>query len=209
MFWAVTLIPLLLCSGAYSETSSSRSFYSNFLFTENSSRNVGHKNFEGFIENVKNNIKVPVESERTLKNVEAAIEDIHNILFKTFYECTASKPKATTFSEAVDGMHTPDSQHYASLLHSALYTKSILTDFFKTPTHYGVHYKDLKTDKELFWCIITPLAKKGAAKSVKAYVKIFNKYKNPEINGKENIKESDVKIMSTDEFFSQLNQSKK
>jgi len=202
MFWSIMLISSLMSFGAYSEAPSSRAFYSNFLFAETSRRDVSHKNFEGFIENVKNNVKDSEDVERT-------IEDIHNILYKTFYECTATKPKATTFSEAVDGKHTPDSQHYASLLHSALFSKGITTDFFKTPTHYGIYYKSPKTGKELFWCIITPLAKKGAAKSAKAYVKIFNKYKNPEINGKEDIKESDIKIMSPDDFFLQFHSEKK
>jgi hypothetical protein len=79
-----------------------------------------------------------------------------------------------------------------------------VVDFFKTPTHYGIHYKDPKTDKELFWCIITPLAKKGAAKNIKAYVKIFNKYKNPEINGKEDLKDSGVKVISAEEFVKEI-----
>ena len=175
---------------------------------ETSHPSVSHTDFEGFIENVKNNVPIEASSAPTIKEVETAIGRIHNVLIKTFYDCSATKPRATSFAEAVDGKHTPDSQHYASLLHSALYTKGIMTDFFKTPTHYGIHYKDPKTGKELFWCIITPLAKKGAAKSAKDYIKIFNKYKNPEINGKEDIKESDVKIISPDVFFSLLEQPK-
>jgi len=67
-----------------------------------------------------------------------------------------------------------------------------------------LHYKDPKTGKELFWCIITPIAKKGAAKSKKAYVKIFNKYKNPEINGAQDIKDTDVKIISAEDFFKEV-----
>lgn len=193
----------------YAEAPSSRAFYSNFLFTETSHPSVSHANFEGFIENVKNNVTITVGDVPTIKEVNSAIGKIHNVLIHTFYDCSATKPKATSFAEAVDGKHTPDSQHYASLMHSALYTKGIMTDFFKTPTHYGIHYEDPNTGKELFWCIITPLANKGAAKSVKAYVKIFNKYKNPEINGKEDIKESDIKIISPDEFFSQLQPTKK
>jgi hypothetical protein len=204
MLHILALCSLLLSSGAYAEAPSSRAFYSNFLFVETSHPSVSHTNFEGFIENVKNNVQVTVSNEPTVKEVETAIGKMHNVLIKTFYGCSATKPRAISFAEAVDGKHTPDSQHYASLLHSALYTKGIMTDFFKTPTHYGIHYKDPKTEKELFWCIITPLAKQGAAKSAKAYVKIFNKYKNPEINGKEDIKVSDIKIISPDEFFSQL-----
>jgi hypothetical protein len=204
MLHILALCSLLLSNGAYAEAPSSRAFYSNFLFVEASHPSVSHANFEGFIENVKNNVPIKVSSAPTITEVETAIGRIHNVLIKTFYDCSATKPRAASFTEAVDGKHTPDSQHYASLLHSALYTKGIMTDFFKTPTHYGIHYKDPKTGKQLFWCIITPLAKIGAAKSVKAYIKIFNKYKNPEINGKEDIKESDVKIISPDEFFSEL-----
>jgi len=204
MYWVLTILTVLTYSGAYSEVSPNRAFYSNFLFQETTHPNISHKNFEGFIENVKNNIPAPANTPPSLKEVEKTIEKIHNVLVKTFYECTANKPKATSFVEAVDGKHTPDSQHYASLLYSALYTKGITTDFFKTPTHYGIHYKDPSTGKELFWCIITPLAKKGAAQSTKAYVRIFNKYKNPEINGKQNIKVSDVKIMNAEDFFKEL-----
>ena len=204
MLHILALCTLLLSNGAYAEAPSSRAFYSNFLFVETTHPSISHTSFEGFIENVKNNVPVKVSNEPTVKEVETAIGKIHNVLVKTFYECTKTKPKARSFAEAVDGKHTPDSQHYASLLHSALYTKGIMTDFFKTPTHYGIHYKEPKTGKELFWCIITPLAKQGAAKSTKAYIKIFNKYKNPEINGKEDIKESDVKIISSDEFFKSL-----
>ena len=205
MFIIVFFMSLCLCHGSIGDSPSSRAFYSNFLFVETTHPDVSHKNFEGFVENVRNNIPAPEkDGVYNVKEVEKAIERAHNILIKTFYECAASKPKAKTFSEAVDGKHTPDSQHYASLLHSALYTKGIVTDFFSTPTHYGIHYTDPKTGKEIFWCIITPLAKKGAAKNVKAYVKIFNKYKNPQINGKKNIVESDVKIISADEFFKEV-----
>jgi len=209
MLYVLALCSLLLSNGLSAESPSSRAFYSNFLFVETFHPSVSHANFEGFIENVKNNVPVAVSKEPTIKEVETAIGKIHNVLVNTFYECTKSKPMAKSFAEAVEGKNTPDSQHYASLLHSALYTKGIMTDFFKTPTHYGIHYRDPKTGQELFWCIITPLTKIGAAKSAKTYVKIFNKYKNPEINGKENIKESDIEIISPDEFFSQLQQPKK
>jgi hypothetical protein len=200
MSWVFIILTIFTCSGAYSEAVPDRAFYSNFLFQETTHPNVSHKNFEGFIENVKNNIPAPTSTPAALTEIEKTIEKIHNILVKTFYECTANKPKALSFVEAVDGKHTPDSQHYASLLYSALYTKGITTDFFKTPTHYGIHYKEPKTGEELFWCIITPLAKKGAAKNKKAYVKIFNKYKNPKINGAHNIKDIDVKIISVEDF---------
>jgi hypothetical protein len=204
----LALCALLFSSSVYSADPSSRAFYSNFLFVETSHPNKYHANFEGFIENVKNNVPVKVSSEPTVKEVELAIGKIHNVLVKTFYECTASKPRATSFAEAVEGKHTPDSQHYASLLHSALYTKGIMTDFFVTPTHYGIHYREPKTGKELFWCIITPIAKTGAANSISDYVKIFNRYKNPEINGKKDIQDSDVKIISADDFFALLQQRK-
>ncbi len=204
MRWVFTILTVLSFSGVSAEVIPDRAFYSNFLFQETDHPNISHKNFEGFIENVKNNIPALKSTTPSLKEIESTIEKAHNILVNTFYGCTASKPKAHSFVEAVDGKHTPDSQHYASLLYSALYTKGIVSDFFKTPTHYGIHYKDPKTDKELFWCIITPLAKKGAAKNIKAYVKIFNKYKNPEINGKEDLKDSDVKVISAEEFVKEI-----
>ena len=114
MYLVFTLLTFLTCSIGYSETATnSRAFYSNFLFQETNHPNVSHKNFEGFIENVKNNIPAPASTPASLKEVEVTIEKIHNILVKTFYECTANKPKALSFVEAVDGKHTPDSQHYA------------------------------------------------------------------------------------------------
>ena len=38
------------------------------------------------------------------------------------------------------------------------------------------------------------------AKDKKEYAAMFNKYKNPDINGTEKIKESDIKLISDDEF---------
>ena len=82
----------------------------------------------------------------------------------------------------------------------SLSLKGIKTDFFRTPTHYGLHYEDQRTGEELYWCIITPLAMSGAAKDKKEYAAMFNKYKNPQLNGVEKIKESDIKLISDDEF---------
>jgi len=189
----IVLILALLASSANSESLSTRAFYSNFLFVEKGHLNMSHVNFEGFLSNMENTFC-------SADNVERMIERTHNIIVETFYSCTAGAPKASTFSDAIDGHHSPDSQHYASLIQSALSMQGIKTDFFKTPTHYGIHYKDAVTGRELYWCILTPLAKKGAPKSVDEYVKIFNKYKAPDINGKNNITATDVRVISVDEF---------
>ncbi|MEI6093181.1 MAG: hypothetical protein WCQ47_05805 [bacterium] len=181
---------------------STRAFYSNFLYSEKAP-SENHLNFEGFIGNTSKFISKTSASCET-KEVEKLLGKLHNMMLDTFYSCAAGSPKAATFTEAVDGKHTPDSQHYASLMHSALSLKGIKTDFFKTPTHYGVHYENENTGEELYWCIITPLSRKAPASNKQDYVNIFNKYKNPDINGKNNIKESDVKLISVDEFADML-----
>jgi hypothetical protein len=56
MRWVFTILTVLSFSGVSAEVIPDRAFYSNFLFQETDHPNISHKNFEGFIENVKNNI---------------------------------------------------------------------------------------------------------------------------------------------------------
>ena len=212
----ILILSLFMAFQLNAENLSTRAFYSNFLYVEKAPSS-DHINFEGFIENTTKympdkkaqKIKDPNELvSYNTKDVEYLLGAIHNIMLDTFYSCAATAPRAKTFSEAVDGQHTPDSQHYASLIHSALSLKGIKTDFFKTPTHYGIHYEDDKTGKEMFWCIITPLAMHGPARDKKEYAAIFNRYKNPDINGKKNIRPTDIKLISPDEF-AQMNMPSK
>ena len=86
------------------------------------------------------------------------------------------------------------------MIHSALSMKGIKTKFFQTPTHYGIYYSDKRTGERLFWCIITPLAMSKPAKNLKEYVAVFNKFKNPEINGRIKLTGRDVRLLSIDEF---------
>lgn len=181
---------------------STRAFFSNFLYSEKAPAS-SHLNFEGFIGNTSKFIP-KTSSSCEIKEVEKLLGKLHNMMLDTFYSCATDSPKAMTFTDSVDGKHTPDSQHYASLMHSALSLKGIKTDFFKTPTHYGIHYEDENTGEELYWCIVTPLSKKAPARTKQDYVNVFNKYKNPDINGKTNIKEADVTLISVDEFTDML-----
>ncbi|MEI6080089.1 MAG: hypothetical protein WCQ53_05605 [bacterium] len=195
----IFILSLFMCFNLHAENTSTRAFFSNFLYAEKSP-SASHVSFEGFLENTIEHVKDKKTSNYEMKDVEYLLGKIHNVMLDTFYSCATTAPKATTFTDAVDGQHTPDSQHYASLVHSALSLKGIKTDFFKTPTHYGIHYEDEKTGKEIYWCIITPLAMQGPARDKKQYAVLFNKYKNPEINGAKKIKESDIKLISADEF---------
>jgi hypothetical protein len=189
------------------ENLSTRAFYSNFLFAEKAPAE-SHLNFEGFVDNTVKHLKDPrsVDIRDTqnlptysMKEVQAIVGKIHNIMIDTFYSCARTAPKAERFYEAVNGTNTPDSHHYASLFHSALGIRGIKTDFIKTPYHYGIHYTDPLTGEEMFWCIITPLSMQAPPKDIKSYVSIFNKYRNKELNPKA-IKESDVEIVSVDGF---------
>lgn len=188
--------------------STTHSFYSNFLFDENAA-DENHLNLEGFIENARDRVPdkciarkdgIDVQRYCNIEEVKKMLGRIHNILFETIYTCASTAPRAKDFSEAVDGKHTPDSHHYASLIHSALTAKGVSTNFFKTPTHYGIHYQDPRTSQELYWCIITAQANKKPAANFREYIKIFNKYKNPEINGKRNITPSDIEMLSEEDF---------
>jgi hypothetical protein len=212
----ILMLSLIMAFQLNAENLSTRAFYSNFLYSEKAPSS-SHISFEGFIENTSQHMagkkakKVTVANETpsySAKDIEYMLGAIHNIMLDTFYSCAATAPRANTFNEAVNGKYTPDSQHYASLIHSALSLKGIKTDFFKTPTHYGIHYEDDKTGKEMYWCIITPLAMRGPAKNKKQYAAIFNKYKNPEINGRHNITESEIELISPDEF-AQMNMMSK
>ncbi|MCX6112269.1 MAG: hypothetical protein NTY22_03150 [Proteobacteria bacterium] len=203
----IFLLSLLAVFQLNADNLSTRAFYSNLLYAEKSPYN-GHINFEGFIENTKNHIDEKDKKDCEIKKVEYLLGKIHNVMLKTFYSCAADAPRAETFGDAIDGKHTPDSQHYASLIHSALSLKGIKTDFFRTPTHYGIHYEDQKSGEELYWCIITPLAMNGPARNKKEYAAMFNKYKNPEVNGTNKIKETDIKLISDDEF-AEMNMSSK
>ena len=195
----IVLLSLLTAFQLNANNLSTRAFYSNLLYSEKAPEGR-HLDFEGFIENTKNYMGEQDKASCEIKRVENLLGKLHNVMFKTFYSCTKNSPKAQTFNDAIDGKHTPDSQHYASLMHSALSLKGIKTDFFKTPTHYGIHYEDQKTGQELYWCIITPLAMNGPAKNKKEYAAMFNEYKNPQINGESFIDESDIKLISDDEF---------
>ena len=200
---------LAICSlfNLGAENLSTRAFYSNFLYAERAPAE-SHLNFEGFIDNTLKYMKDPKSVDvrytenlpkYSMKEVQALVGKIHNIMLDTFYSCARGAPKAEKFSEAVNGTNTPDSQHYASLLHSALGIRGIKTDFIKTPYHYGLHYTDPRTGEEMFWCIIMPLSMQRPPKDIKSYVKIFNKYRNKDLNPTP-IKESQVEILSIDDF---------
>ncbi len=187
-------------------------FYSNMLFSEGAPED-DHLSFEGFIENIRERVSTPctVRIDGEDKYNDCSIEDVkkmlgraHNILFETFYTCASTAPRASRFYEALDGKHTPDSHHYASLMHSALLARGVRTDFFSTPTHYGIHYQDPATSKELYWCIITAQANKKPASNFREYIKIFNKYKNPEINGVRELTPKEIQIMSAYDFYKKL-----
>ena len=195
----IVLLSLLTMFQLNANNLSTRAFYSNLLYSEKALDST-HLDFEGFIENTKYYLDEKDVAPCEIKRVENLLGKIHNVMFKTFYACTKNSPKAETFSDAIDGRHTPDSQHYAALMHSALSLKGIKTDFFRTPTHYGLHYEEPRTGEELYWCVITPLAMSGPAKDKKEYAAMFNKYKNPQLNGTGNIKDSDIKLISDDEF---------
>ena len=207
-------VGLVFCFSSYSQEtiSTTHAFYSNFLFNEHSD-NQNHLSIEGFVENIRNrvpsNCMTKVDGQDTYKycginEVRKMFGKVHNILFETFYTCAAGTPRAKSFSDAVDGKHTPDSHHYASLVHSALTARGIKTEFFSTPTHYGIHYQDPKTSQELYWCIITAQSNKKPASNFREFLTIFNKYKNPEINGKRNITPSDIKLLSSQDFCDQV-----
>lgn len=198
---------LLVFNFSYSNTTYSKSIYSDFLYREKADKEI-HKNFEGFVENVLNYIpdkKANTKNgfpEYCLEEVKYFLGKIHNVMVDTFYSCSHSSPKASNFSEAISGKNTPDSHHYAALMHSALLMKGIKTSFFKTPTHYGLYYKDKKTNEEIFWCIITGNANVSPASSLEKYVILFNKNKNEEIN--KDIKKEDVTFLSPEEFSKQF-----
>ncbi|HOW16260.1 MAG TPA: hypothetical protein PK443_00960 [bacterium] len=192
-------------------------FYSNIMFDENAP-DESHINFEGFINNINNTVSgncisrtegVDVYKYCNIQNVKKMLGRIHNILFETFYTCASNAPRAATFFEAVDGKHTPDSHHYASLIHSAFISRGVKTDFFSTPSHYGIHYQDPITSKELYWCIITAQSNHVPATNFREYIKIFDRYKNPEINGVRGLKPSEIKIMSADEFYANVSRYSK
>ena len=206
LFLVITVLFSITClDGA--ENLSTRAFYSNFLFSERS-HPESHLNFEGFIDNTINHVKDPKnanikDSKRlprySMKDVREIIGKIHNIMHDTFYTCSRTAPKADSFADAVNGTNTPDSHHYASLLHSALSIRGVQTDFFKTPYHYGLHYTDPATGAQMFWCIITPLSMQVPPSDIKTYVTVFNRYRNRELNPTA-IKESDIRMVSVDEF---------
>lgn len=209
------LIAVLVCSSllfSQERLVTTRAFYSNMLFSE-SAPNDDHLSFEGFIENIRDRVPtscvVRMEGEDkynycNIEEVKRMLGKVHNILFETFYTCATTAPRASKFYEAVDGKHTPDSHHYASLVHSALLARGVKTDFFSTPTHYGIHYQDPATQKELYWCIITAQANKKPASNFREYIKIFNKYKNPEINGVRDLIPSEIQLISEYNFYKKL-----
>jgi hypothetical protein len=193
--------------GLDAENLSTRSFYSNFLFAEKAPAG-SHLNFEGFVDNTLKHLKDPKSvdirytqtlPQYSMQEVHSLVGKIHNTMLDTFYTCARTAPKAEKFYDAVNGTNTPDSHHYASLLHSALGIRGIKTDFIKTPYHYGIHYTDPNTGEEMFWCIITPLSMKTPPKNIKSYVNVFNKYRNKDLNPSP-IKESQVEIISVDNF---------
>ncbi len=200
-------IVLFLSSTLLAESHSTRAFYSNFLYAERALPE-SHLNFEGFISNTFSHLKDPKTSnitklrilpEYSIKEVYDLTGKIHNMMVDTFYSCARTAPKATSFSAAVNGTNTPDSQHYASLIHSALSLRGIRTSFLKTPYHYGIHYRDPRTSEEMFWCIITPLAMREPPKTISAYVKTFNEFRNKELNPRE-ISNTEIRLISVDEF---------
>jgi hypothetical protein len=185
----------------------SPSLYNNFLKSEKASVEV-YKNFEGFVSNVVNYVKDENKIKKefpkySVKELRKILGRIHNTMINTIYSCSTKKPKAKTFSEAIDGKHTPDSNHYAALIHSAFQMLTgVKTEFFKTPSHYGLFYRDEKTGEELYWCIIVSASNKLAPQTMKEYITLFNKNKNPEINGKEDLLAKDVNIISAKDFYS-------
>ncbi|MBN1114605.1 MAG: hypothetical protein JXA66_04635 [Oligoflexia bacterium] len=204
------LLCLLSSFTVYSANISDSTLYKNILVNEKISPKI-QEALNGFLKNTRfipdkkalynDREGFVILREYTVNEVDYLIGKIHNILIDTLYHCDATAPRADSFEEALDGRHTPDSQHYAALMHSALAIRGIETSFFKTPSHYGIYYKDEKTGKELYWCILTHLEKSGAACSREDYVEIYNRNKNEDINGDDDLTVADITMLTAGEFM--------
>jgi hypothetical protein len=140
-----------------------------------------------------------LKGQYSMKELITVLGNLHNMMMDSFYSGSKKVSLAKSFSEAIDGQHTPDSHHYAALVASALSLRGVSASFFKAGTLTGLYFGEAKGNKELYWCILTPLAPKPA-QSKAEYVKLFNKFKNPKINGTENIKETDIYFMDDYDF---------
>lgn len=184
----------------------SPSLYSNFLKSEKAKVEV-YKNFEGFVSNVVNYVKDENKTKKefpkySVKELRSILGRIHNTMINTIYSCSTEKPKARTFSEAIDGKHTPDSHHYAALIHSAFQMLTgVKTEFLKTPTHYGLFYRDKETGEEIYWGIIVSASNKLAPATMNEYITLFNKYKDKKINGENDLLAKDINIISAKDFY--------
>lgn len=136
------------------------------------------ENYNGFLNNTKGILQKLDYLD--FCNLEPIVGTVHNILIQTLYHCDAEASRAITFNEAVSAKNTPDSIHYALLMHDALLYRGIYSTFFSiNDLFYGIVIS-CKNSK-FYWSILNPIAG-HTTQSISNLLRIYRKYQKIEID---------------------------